>query len=778
MDTKATVLDRSFDPVSLMARPGLYVASSGSIAYTQLSAMAVAGLAKRVGEHMLRDRRRVLTAQVGSIRTNPSVGQITIGRNFFVTALKDYADWAERWFREAIQNSVDAKSTEIDISVKANENGTWTARVTDNGGGMSEDVLLNKFLVLGETTKVADEGTAGGFGKAKELLVLPWISWKIHSKDTEVNGAGIDYSVSKASFLAGTSLEVVMPGDNHVGVPDAISFIEKSYLPRVHFTVNGKDYRAALKTKGDPIATVEGKAEIYFVKAKVEQSYMLVRARGLFMFDKYLGEGIPGYVIVEITAPSIQILTANRDGFRDYSTRREVDSFASRIAKDVTSATRSKKGMIRQKFEGIGKFRPQRAAEALVEVGPVHEPTTKAGADLSDAAVERVAEIVENFRLEDQNRVGEQVEEKVGVVSGDTARAMLGQMKMHGSTHVEAAVKQLVWQPDFYIINDIDGYRVQKKFFVGTMTPTVLKLAKIWTEMCRFVLIQLGSSASFGVGFIFSENTAAAFLREDGENWLLLNPHKKMTSQTDVWSVADVADLQWLYAAAIHECTHMANHVNYHDESFAAAFTLNVAKCANGFRRIKQIVSSIRMSGSPSLEGGEAEPKEPKEKKEPKPSDAALARWAVIGLEEEIGSLQEEMKDARTDSYRDLIKSQIEKKEDSLEKLIYGYWYGEYLSLDDAQRNKINAGYKKMKSATRSNPIHAVSIRTGESKRVDQDRKVLMMAIYKRLKQVGDGRIVNGKHVVMHAPSGYKTFVLEDMSYDALYTLGKKLAGR
>ena len=78
----------------------------------------------------------------------------------------------------------------------------------------------------------------------------------------------------------------------------------------------------------------------------------------------------------------------------------------------------------------------------------------------------------------------------------------------------------------------------------------------------------------------------------------------------------------------------------------------------------------------------------------------------------------------------------------------------------------------------RSNPLYAVSLKTGASKRVDRDRKTLLMAIYRRLHQVGDGRIVAGKHVVMHAPSGHRTFVLEDMSDAELRELGGKLAGR
>lgn len=528
-----------------------------------------------------------------SPRENPS---ITIGREFFTTALKDYEDWRIKWFREAIQNAVDAGSTKVDILSKNLPDGTWVVSVQDNGGGMSEDVLVNKFLVLGGTTKVGAAGTAGGFGKAKELLVLPWLSWRIHTGGVEAAGSGIDYQITHKPRINGTIIEVTMPGDNYTYYAPAISFIEKCYLPKVHFTVNGSPYKAALKA-GKLVESVEGKVDIYFNKGKVDTSQLLVRTNGLFMFNMYLGSGIPGYVIAEITAPSIEILTANRDGFRDYTVRRAVSEFAERIVKDVKSATRSKKGLIRQKFAGTGKFRAESVEEILEQVGPLPEPSTRDGVEISDGTLERVASVIDDFRRE----VPES-DAMVGAVTKPTAIALMQGTRIHGALDMEAVVKQLVWKPDFILINEEEGFRIPKKFFPGTMTPTVLKLAKTWTELCRFVLIQLGSNMSFGVGFIFDENTAAAYQPDAGEHWLLLNPFKKMSSKEDLWAPTHVPDLKWLYASAIHECTHLADGLEYHDEGFASALTHNMAKCADGFKRIRQIVGTIRMHGSPEAQ--------------------------------------------------------------------------------------------------------------------------------------------------------------------------------
>jgi hypothetical protein len=194
--------------------------------------------------------------------------------------------------------------------------------------------------------------------------------------------------------------------------------------------------------------------------------------------------------------------------------------------------------------------------------------------------------------------------------SASLAAAMLDQ-KFVGATHIEAAIQQLVWQPDFYVMNDIEDWKVPKKFFPETMTPRVFKLAKTWVELCRFVMMQLGSEAYFGVGFHFNESTAASALTEknpktdEEEQWLMVNPFKNFTRREEIWSPAKDADLKWLYAAAIHECTHIADGISYHDESFAAALTLNMARCADGYRKIKQIAGAIRGRGG--IEADESE---------------------------------------------------------------------------------------------------------------------------------------------------------------------------
>jgi len=591
---QATLLETAQE--ALDALPGLYVVHSGSAAYFPMMAIVEGGWATFRGE-VYDEHGRTVTVEVTTepdrrsvLREQAERRMMTIGPEFFITALKDYNDWPLKWWREAVQNAVDAGGKAVALGAVKQDDGTMLVSCDDDGRGMDEETIITKFLVLGATTKTGPSGAAGGFGKAKELLLLPWISWRIHSRDTVVEGAGIDYTTARGQSRQGTRLEVVMPPDKLTDGPIALGFLQKCNLPGVRFTVNGDPAKADL-AGAKLVDSVPDKADIYFTPSAGEtQSYIYVRARGLFMFSIYVG-AVPGFILAELTAPSIEVLTANRDGFRDYHVAHAVERLAERIAKDNLSALKNKQGLIRQKFEGTGKFKArERASMLLDQIGPYG-----AGA-LSTENAETIVATVHSYV-----RGGE--EDKLQAMpSTEVAQAMLDQ-KFLGPNHLEAAIKQLVWEPDFFLVNEVEGFRVPKKFFPEAMTPTVLKLAKTWVELCRYVMMQLGSERQFGVGFVFSEDNAAEAITDEDkegrkESWIMLNPFKDMDRRTELWRPAHDPDLKWMYAAAIHEATHIADNMSYHDESFAAALTRNMAKCADGYRKIRQIAAGIRTRGA------------------------------------------------------------------------------------------------------------------------------------------------------------------------------------
>jgi len=698
------------------APPGVYEVASGTEAYFPAMGLLELGEAEYLGEAYESGARvvKLALASAGRALSGPEERRtITIGAQFFATALKDYNNWPLKWWREAVQNSVDAGALHILLGVDANPDGTFTVYADDDGRGMSAETLIEKFLVLGASTKVGAQGISGGFGKAKELLLLPWISWRIHTLNTIAEGAGIDYSVAEAPYRKGTRLEVVMPPDNTTTAAAAIEFLSRCYLPNVRCLVDGKHVKADLHS--DHIIAQGPGVAIYHVEGKERQPYCYVRTNGLFMFQRYVGE-VPGFVLAELLGPSIGILTANRDGFVSWETGETIDKLARKLAKDNVSALNKKAGLIRQKFKGKGRFRAKKAAGAALEqVGSTQTALSSADIDRISTVMTRIrgggppapavpatpseqralvalqqavalaasggtaddqvvawaraadaaAQATQYTKTDDAATLWKAVadaaasaEYAAGTGSPKTAATMgtealtqataavaaaggsagtatedgseilaeLGwnptvaappinlvgtylDQRFRGPNHIEAAIKQLVWEPDFYLKNNIEGWKVPKKFFPETMTPRVLKLAKVWTELCRFVLMQLGSSTPYGVGFIFDRKIMAEADVESDEDaegddkltWLMLNPFRDPRVVSAIYTPSKDDDLRQLYASAIHEATHIADRIDYHDESFAVALTNNFAKCADGWRKIKTIVAGIRMTGSPAL---------------------------------------------------------------------------------------------------------------------------------------------------------------------------------
>lgn len=625
---EATLLQRPVDPRTL--KNGIYIAESPSQAYFDLKVLSSDPAVTVLGEGPLPEGQRYITVRVDGIPraeivSNPAEGKVSIGREFFVTALKDYENWKEKWWREAVQNSVDAGASEIELGCIENDDGTVTVWCEDDGKGMDKDVILNKFLVLGGTTKTLTSGTAGGFGKAKELLILPWLSWKIHSRSTVVDGSGINYVVDTAEYLHGTRLEVVMSQDQCTNHAAAISFVSKCTLPDIEFLIRYKNPETGQReikrmqanfNTGKPIRVLDDKAEVYYNKdtrVSSSSSRAIVRVNGLFMYEVYMNESIPGSVSVELLGPSISLLTANRDGIRDYQLKRSIESLLQEIAADTSSALKAEKGLIRKKYQGTGRFKAESEAakkDLLLATGESAAREIARGGEegnsMSDRLISEVVQVIQSYQPSDKDGpvVGFS---KLSAISPEIAKEMLDQLHLSGVEHFENAMKQLVWRPDFYVVNEIEGFKVPSSYMPENMRSLVLKLAKAWAELVRFVFVQLNTDVEFGVGFIFSESTLAEYLYEDGKHWILLNPLKAKDSWSSKtqknWSASQDDDLKVLYALAIHEATHCANGIDWHNETFAYAMTMNMAKCADGWRRVRAIVkAALRIKGGPEAD--------------------------------------------------------------------------------------------------------------------------------------------------------------------------------
>jgi hypothetical protein len=598
---RVKILEQSFQPQSLGA--GNYLAVSNTPAYSILRAMALNGMGDIVSERYEPGGLKSVVVHVyGSVRPN---GQMKLGRRFFEGALKDYSDWRIAWWRECVQNAVDAGASNVELDAAQLEDGTWQVSCSDDGRGMDQDTIVEKFLAFGETTKEQGD-TAGGFGKAKEVLILPWLGWSLESRDTLIEGVAASWDDQFPKTVPrrkGTKLTVRMPADEYTSGYHAAAFLERCNISGVSFTINGRSTSA--KQHPGRLLMQNEKAKVYYNKSAPVHG-IFVRTKGLYMFSEWMSSDAKGAVFVEITVPSIEVLTSNRDAFQDRSLRALLGDVQRRIAVDPTS-TLARSTLTRKVYRGSGLFNADAAASEVLANIPSMPKTGKGAIQLTKEAGEEMAQLVVEVVTEKSRERG--WGDGAGIVDAEIAQAILGSVPILGQQHLENVTKQLVWSPDFYVVNEIEGFRVPKKYTPEGMAPMVLRLAKLWAELCRYVLAQLNCDKPFGVGFHFSDHSMASHSDDDGQHWLLVNPLAHvdeaqrmlpMDTSASPISYAKDQDLRNIYASAIHEATHMVDGISAHNEIFSSAFTKNLAICADGYKTARKIASLV---GKRKVEG-------------------------------------------------------------------------------------------------------------------------------------------------------------------------------
>lgn len=542
-------------------------------------------------------KKAAYTTWVSRTRRNPDSNEmqsVLLGDDFLTKALDDYGDWTKAWWREAIQNCVDAGATIIKLNTKTLPDGRYEVTVTDNGKGMSADILFKKYLSLGSTGKKDTPTATGGFGEAKRLLLFPWCQWSIltNGPDGAIGVVGQGFTYKKIPHLdangTGTSLIITMPADKHVDPADAEWFINKCYLPNIKIYLNGTKIDADFEL-GDSVTSKKVSPDwllLYYTPKARKNRGLFVRKNGLLMFEEYAPD-IKGCLIVEIVPPSVEVLKSSRDGF-NYRTpcASQLDQYKVDISKNTSSALKKSKAE-HTLYEG-----------GRTMVAKVQDTQGK----LFDALSRHFGGSV-NQKIDSQTIKDMEVAIAALPQHGDdpgmmaptpgVAGIVMKDMTKDETTVIEAAASQLSWPADFYIVNNIGNYNVpmwlrpcHPKTKQPTMDVKPQKVARLWMEYCRLILIRLGYKEQFGVGWILSANdktksgyAGAAYLFDHGRHWLLLNPFIGGNIDAEkTYSIREPKHLNDLFALAVHECTHLVNNVPDHDEEFSSAMTMNMAK--------------------------------------------------------------------------------------------------------------------------------------------------------------------------------------------------------
>lgn len=210
------------------------------------------------------------------------------------------------WAREVFQNASDAGAKRLDIRTGEDERGPWIEAV-DDGSGMP--TVMN-MLGIGAATKPAG---AGGFGTAKEVVVLSWPYWEIVSRGERVTSEILarEGEIDElATPIRGTKIKVWHGGD--LRLSDVERYLALTNGLRVY--VNGR--RWSFYRRGTHKASFEW-ADVYVNggKSAAGRGHILVRWEGITMFARRM-EREDIQVSVQLKGKCIDMLTETRESLR------------------------------------------------------------------------------------------------------------------------------------------------------------------------------------------------------------------------------------------------------------------------------------------------------------------------------------------------------------------------------------------------------------------------------------------------------------------------------
>lgn len=286
---------------------------------------------------------------------------VGIAWKFFTSSIYSSGDLPVLAVRELLQNSRDSIAAAIRHRQLRPEDArfevTWdrathTLTADDNGQGMDERTILEKFLVIGESGKrgAGDSGeAAGGFGVAKAVILgaASKFRWEIATRDNLAvsNGDSGDVEVFDAPHRPGCKIVLHDVSDEfdavwdrarqtYIGIEDRLrELLAANDLPGVRLVFNGIEVKPMFSRRGgsrvsldaawgtDVSAVVKAyrrppgdKGGSYYVRLDGLHQFRVPASRGVLKVDVTVDlsvkvrPGQPGYP-----------LNAARDAFQDHA---------------------------------------------------------------------------------------------------------------------------------------------------------------------------------------------------------------------------------------------------------------------------------------------------------------------------------------------------------------------------------------------------------------------------------------------------------------------------
>ena len=646
MSDDTDLVERIDDVDEFLRHKGRYHTTTAHQAYLVLKTLDWHPHVK-LGEELFFPEGSVLFAEVDPHTMTPNIEKSGWGTtdDFYEKRVADYGDWEVAFWREVIQNSRDSGATRVDLECvpgvyRDPDTGDsvecMRVSVDDNGKGMDYDTLMSAFFRRGGTLK--SEGSVGGFGDAKNLILTPWLGYEVRTQNVLVKGQHEDIYTGLTrkdlEYKNGTKVTAWMPLTMTTTPEYAQLLIEQSSLSQIRFTINGSvvkgnipkgtlvDEKPITITSGPRAGTVVGDLILYH-SARSRRSGVYVRSHGLFM---YKTDGFQfnfkGVVTIEINAPPVGVFTTKRNSLSGHSTAYvDVNNILDRLGTDpgqLLKAKRDKKEII---IRGTGTIesREGEVSEMSARIAS-HAKIKKANNGTVTISKADVVDLVNRFtesiaEIEDDPASGD-----VGLAPlPSTFGTMMAQSKFVDVSQVAGAIQVSMWKPDFYLYQNISPWKMPKALHPETMSNKYHVLIRTWTELLKFLMVQFGMFETFGVGWVFDTEydpshgesvVAALYRRYEGEHWLLLNPVEITRRGYDLnttydlvgdrFKLSDQSSIENLTLLAVHELTHMQGFSRAdqsdkkHNDAYSTALTYNMSSVFRIAPVLKKIVKEAR----------------------------------------------------------------------------------------------------------------------------------------------------------------------------------------
>jgi hypothetical protein len=520
---------------------------------------------------------------------------VELPRKFFIKEREQaYSDWKTAFWRELIQNSVDAGSAVITITAESifSVDDTRTVRVTfaDDGCGMDRETLEAVYFRLGESTKDEDTLCAGGFGRARVLTCFSMKKYTIESGTLLVTGSGASYEIEDGfEPVVGCKLTIDV---EDVYCDDFIDELElylmQCELPNVAFTINGVAYAGGYSVGKHARNLVTDKrdmdnwfAEVYHETDGIPPQHLglaIVRVNGLSMFmERHNGEG---QLTIELKPEiSRKILTANRDGFH-CAYDQVWNAFRRELASETMSALKPKLPTLEKCLAGTG-YNETGAPVSTKQTAYIPGTHTPAVVDqsftagLRRAIATKVEAAVARIKPNDRPAVDEpdfmhECTPKLAIEDYIPTFPVIVECQ-------DAVTRQMAldfWEPGKWT------FRMQDSYPIWLNCGPQMKTYLAWSEACKeavrcYIAIAGIIGLRWTCGWYFGDQYEAKCYNVDAGHRFLLNPFGK-SGHENRFNLSRKPDRQTLVSTAIHEVAHCMGE--WHDERFANVMTRMVGE--------------------------------------------------------------------------------------------------------------------------------------------------------------------------------------------------------